>query len=559
MTSCGFLDVDPQVITSDNFYNNEQEALYGLAGVYGALNNEEVYGNYYSLQASNIDDLTYINRAANSDNIMMYNLQSSGTTEVYSIWRALYQGIKNANNFMAAIVETDFDKDGKLYNEARFLRAYYHFILAQAWGDVPVRKQAVTSHDEVMIAATPQFDVLCWVVDEMEQCIDKADITFDNAPSRIVRTTVQGILARVYLFMAGESVNRGENADQLKTDYLTKARNFALDVINSGNHGLAKDYSQIFINMIQDVYDKPSEENGMKTESMWEADFLGDRSSANYHSNGRIGDLIGLQNTGDKFTQNIANYSHGMYNGSLRLWDLYWTEDRTESDASAMVQDLRQDWNLPPYAYHGSSRPPYGQTSGEPAAKGVVKAPYVYKNVSTTDDPYAAPAIRFCGKYRREVEYEGRKNAKYLYTTINYPILRYSDVLLMYAEASNELSGPSEDAYAHVAAVRARAGVGTKDFADYDQNSFRQLIRNERGRELCFESLRKYDLIRWGIFVEQMHKYAEWTADSRWAEDANLSKYAREMGTNVMPQHIVLPVPSIELGVNKLLVQNPLW
>ena len=573
-SSCGFLEVDPQVITSDNFYENQQEVLDGLAGVYGALNNEEVYGNNYSLMASNIDDLSYVNRVADSKNVVMYNLHSAGTSEIYNIWRMLYEGVKNANAFMDAIVQTDFDEDGKLYNEARFIRAYYHFLLAQAWGDVPLRTKAVVSHDELLIAATPQHDVLCWVAKEMDACIAKAPEELDNAPSRVVRTTIQGILARVYLFMAGESVNRGENADQLKMTYLTKARDYALAVIDSNKHGLNKDYSQVFINMIKDIYDKPSTDNDNKTESMWEVDFLGDRSSASYHSNGRIGDLIGLQNTGDQYSKNLCNYAHGMYNGSLRLWDLYWSEDRTESDDAGKVQDRRQAWNLPPYAYHGSSKPPYGQTSGAKAEKGIDKAPYTYYviengtikqesgkkvDISTTEDPYTAQAIRFCGKYRREVEYEGLKTAKLLYTTINYPILRYSDVLLMYAEASNELSGPSEDAYNHVVAVRTRAGVGTKPLSDYDQNSFRELIRNERGRELCFESLRKYDLIRWGIFVEQMHKYAEWTEDVRWSANGDLSKYAKEMGTNVMPQHILLPVPSIELGVNKLLVQNPLW
>ena len=45
MTSCGFLDVEPQVICSDTFYNTQEEALYGLAGVYGVMNNEAFYGN----------------------------------------------------------------------------------------------------------------------------------------------------------------------------------------------------------------------------------------------------------------------------------------------------------------------------------------------------------------------------------------------------------------------------------------------------------------------------------------------------------------------------------
>ena len=550
LSSCSFLDVEPQVICSDTFYNTEKEVQYGLAGVYGVMSNEAFYGNYYSLMYSNIDDLCYFNRDMGS-NLLQFHRHTAGTSQIYDIWVELYQGIRNANAFMEAVVKTPFDKDGIYYNEARFLRAYYHFLLAQAWGDVPLRKAAVTTHDEVMIAATPQYDVLAWVASEMEACIELASESLENTPSRIAKTTVHGILSRVYLFMAGESVKGGD-----KTQLLTSAMNHADAVIQSGKHQLNPDYSQIFKNMIMDKYDTDYHE------SMWEVDFLGDRSSAENWTNGRIGDVIGLQSTGSSgFDTWNCNYSYGQYDGSLKLWDLYWRTDRTEDENElSIVNDKRQEWNLPPYNYAGNNNyPPYG--SGLASGKSIVsidKAPYVYDNVSTSQDPLAAPAIRNCGKYRREVEYEGHKSAKFLYTTINYPILRYSDVLLMYAEAANELGGVTQAAYDCVKAVRDRAGVKTNDMNTYDQASFRELVRNERGRELCFESLRKYDLIRWGIYVREMNAYSIWSADERWTKNAKANR-AASMGSYIKPMHVVLPVPSIELGVNDLLVQNPLW
>jgi len=551
LSSCSFFEVEPQVICSETFYNTEKEVQYGLAGVYGVMSNEAFYGNYYSVMYSNIDDLCYFNRDIGT-NYLQYNRHDAGTSQVYDIWVEIYQGIRNANAFMEAVVQTEFDKDGKYYNEARFLRAYYHFILAQAWGDVPLRKNAVKTHDEVMIAVTPQYDVLSWVVEEMEACIALADEELDNSPSRITKTTIQGILARVYLFMAGETVKGGD-----KQAFLTKARDHADAVIKSGRHQLNPDYSQIFKNMIMDEYDKEYHE------SMWEVDFFGDRSSAENWSNGRIGDVIGLQSGGSatNYSEWACNYSYGQYDGSLKLWDLYWRTDRTEDEHElTIVNDKRQEWNLPPYNYAGSSsQPPYGSglASGKSLA-GVDRTPYVYDKVSTNNDPLAAPAIRNCGKYRREVVYEGQKTAKLLYTTLNYPVLRYSDVLLMYAEASNEVSGVSQEAYDCVKAVRDRAGIKTKAMSEYDKESFRELVRNERGRELCFESLRKYDLIRWGIYVEEMNKYTEWTADERWSKNAKAAR-AASIGGYVKDMHIVLPIPSIELGVNDLLVQNPLW
>ena len=550
LSSCSFLDVEPQVICADTFYNTEKEVQYGLAGVYGVMSNEALYGNYYSLMYSNIDDLCYFNRDQGS-NLLQFQRHTAGTSQIYDMWVELYQGIRNANAFMEAVVLTNFDEDGAYYNEARFLRAYYHFLLAQAWGDVPLRKQAVTTHDAVMIAVTPQYDVLKWVVEEMEECIELAPESLEDTPSRIAKTTVQGILARVYLFMAGESVKGGD-----KAALLANAMNHADAVIKSGKHQLNPDYAQIFKNMIMDQYDK------QYRESMWEVDFLGDRSSAENWTNGRIGDVIGLQSTGSTgFDTWNCNYSYGQYDGSLKLWDLYWRTDRTEDENELpAVTDKRQEWNLPPYNYAGNDKqPPYG--SGLTSGKSVVsidKTPYVYDNVSTSQDPLAAPAIRNCGKYRREVEYEGHKSAKLLYTTINYPILRYSDVLLMFAEASNEINGVTQEAYDCVKAVRDRAGIKTNEMSAYDKETFRELVRNERGRELCFESLRRYDLVRWGIFVETMNEYVQWSNDERWVKNTKAQR-AASMGSYIKPMHVVLPIPSIELGVNDLLVQNPLW
>lgn len=550
LASCSFFDVKPQVICSETFYNTEDEVKYGLAGVYGVMNKEQFYGNYYSIMYANGDDLCYFNREA-STNFLQYNRHDATTVQIYDIWTAIYQGIRNANEFMEAVVKTEFDKDGKYFNEARFLRAYYHFILAQSWGNVPLRDEAVKTPDEVMCGATSQLDVLSWAASEMEVCLELADEELTAQPSRVTKTTMQGILARVYLFMAGASVEGGD-----KTEFLTRARDFAKAVIDSGKHSLNPDYSQVFINMIEDKYDTEWHE------SMWEAEFLGDRSSAESWSNGRIGDLLGLQSgnsSSTKFGEFNCNYSYGQYDGSLKLWDLYWQTDRTdEENALTTITDKRQDWNLPPYNYAGNAnQPPYGETSGQ-CVSGIDKTPYVYKSVSTTTDPTAAPAIRNCGKFRREVIYEGQKTAKNLYTTINFPILRYSDVLLMYAEASNELDGPTQTAYDCIEKVRSRAGIATRPFGEYGKDAFRELVRNERGRELCFESLRRFDLIRWGTFVQEMNAYTTWAADPRWSENVTASR-AASIGGSVTARNVLLPIPSIELGVNKQLSQNSLW
>lgn len=589
-SACTFLDTEPQIIPSDGCYTNETRLKYGLAGVYGALNSEELYGSYYSLQIANPDDLCYFNNYNNGETRPDRYNHSAGTAVIYETWLKLYEGIKNANEYMDEVGKSEFDPeelttDIKTYlAEARFLRAFYHFLLAQAWGDVPLRDAAATSPNpvNVQIAATPQEKVLKWCVDEIEAIVYDLDEGVEQTPSRVNQTVAEGILARIYLFMAGETVDQVEGLS--KQEMYGKAAYWANEVIASQKHRLNESYEQVFINMIQDQYDTEFRE------SMWEAEFLGDRTSSTYWTNGRIGDLIGLksQSGTTNYSEWACNYSYGYYNGSYTLWQLYWTDDRTADEASSRtVIDKRLTWNLPGYNYRGLNNQQISYQKDGATVTAVLKqdqsmykTPWLYKNnfampeIEGLDtnvenafdpadiiyDPTIMCAVRNAGKWRRETIYENQMSAKSLYTTINFPILRYSDVLLMYAEAINEYAGaPDEQAKEAVREVRRRAGVATDESQLSGQASFRNLVRNERARELAFEGLRKWDLIRWGIFVERMHLAGTNVPTESMYLNKTITDYAAGNYANVSARHIYLPIPTKELAVNHALQQNPLW
>lgn len=591
LPACSFLDTDPQIIPDDGYYNSEQKLIYGLAGVYGVLNSEALYGNYYSLQIANADDLCYFNNYNNSESRPDRYNHSAGTAAIYDTWSKLYEGIKNANRYIEAVEKTEIDP-GKLsvdiglyIAEARFLRAYYHFLLAQAWGDVPLRVKATTSPNpnDVQMAATPQEQVLKWCADEIEATIPDLYEPIDNTPSRVSQTVAQGILARVYLFMAGESVKQIDGLD--KKEMYRRAAYWANEVIASHKHDLNESYEEIFINMIRDQYDTQFHE------SMWEAEFLGDRTSATDWTNGRIGDLIGLrsQSRTTNYSEWACNYSYGYYNGSYTLWQLYWENDRTADEtASATVIDKRLTWNLPGYNYRGmnNQKISYKNKAGETVTRylqqtqSMFKTPWVYNNnfampdiegldqtienafdpADLVYDPTVMCAVRNAGKWRRETVYEKQMSAKSLYTTINFPILRYADVLLMYAEAINEYAGaPDDQAKEAIREIRKRAGVKTDESLLGDYRSFRDLVRNERGRELAFEGLRKWDLIRWGTFVEKMHNAGTNQPTENKYRNVSYTNYASANYANVTARHIYLPIPTKELAVNHALRQNPLW
>ena len=89
------------------------------------------------------------------------------------------------------------------------------------------------------------------------------------------------------------------------------------------------------------------------------------------------------------------------------------------------------------------------------------------------------------------------------YTSLNFPLLRYSDVLLMVAEAENEISSsPTTLAYKCLNDVRNRAGIAPYEEGSLSKEAFRQAVKDERAMELCFEHTRRHDLIRWGEYVK---------------------------------------------------------
>jgi len=559
--SCSFLDVEPHVIAEETFYDSKEDAQLALNGVYGVINSYQLYGCHLVIDLNYNDDLGHYMSTTGEFKGASMELDAN-SAGVYYVWTWLYKGIKNANAFMERIVQTDYDPDGEMYAQARFLRAHFYFLLAQNFRDVPLRETSTATYEDVKCPATSQFEVMTWAVNEMEASLENVTESLDHSPSDINKSIVHGILARDYLYMAGATVTGGD-----KKSYYVKARDHCKAVMDDGKHRLNPDYTQIFINMIADKYDREY------YESMWEADFLGDRTSSSYWGNSRWGELNGIRssNTGTDFSIINTNYAYGLFCNTLRLWDLYMTTDRVMLERTlSVVTDKRQDWNIPPYHYNGYSESanrlyPYG---GDPSdvrilIPGVDKVPWctgtIKKGRDTNSDPTCYKTGRYIGKFRRECIYEGRHEFKAIWNGINVPILRYTDVIMMYAEAVNEIEGgPNQEIYEIIKSVRDRAGIQTEPFSTYaTHDKFLQFIQNERGREFCFEGYRKFDLLRWGIYLSTMQEVAQMAAsDSRW--EAGKTAYTLIV-SRMSKKNEYMPIPSLELAVNTELRQNPLW
>lgn len=643
LASCKkFLDTVPtDSLQQTSYYDTEAKLTNALAGVYQVLGNPGIYGDNMFDQLGASTDEGFYNRSSQTTGIMVYNFDY-GNADLNNFWTQLYQGIERANILIKNInlASMDETKRQAVLGEATFLRGYYYYLLVTNFGDVPLKTSPTASVTAVDLVRTPAKEVYAQIISDMESAESKVNTsTAIGFGGRVSKTVVEGILARVCLSMAGYPLNdESQYANALK---------WAQKVQASGEHSLNPSYRQLFINLHQDIYDVK--------ESMWEVENKGTGADGLGNTN-RLANTNGIQLT---VNYDAIGYSYAFINATGKLFNFY------------SAGDQRKNWAIAPFSY----------------------------NTTTTPVSYAywTPAQiynRNAGKFRREYELSAVKSKNY--TPVNFPVLRYADVLLMLAEAENHINGPSVAAYNAINQVRRRGfgldantavatvavlsnltlasagntgylasqtsvpvtftggggsgatGVATVastgkitalavltpgmgytsepivtigtawatntvyaagtqvfngnilytvtsagtsntkaptqtsgastatgaiftyaglratataaiattqvDLAGLDKASFQLALEDERARELCFESLRKNDLIRWGKWVSVMNAVsAEIKANGLTFSFGSLA------GQNITARNLLFPIPASEITVNKLATQNPGW
>lgn len=559
--SCNkILDTVPSSdVTVQNYYSSQGELNLALSGVYNKF--LQLPGMGYLYVDFNVTDECC--RRINSTGIEAFNTTYSDA-KISALWRTLYSGISDANSLIVNINKANgiaaVDKNAIL-GEATFLRGYFYYILVTYFGAVPLIIEPVIDPTSANFPRTPISDIYSQIIKDMQKAEElvKTKTQWGGealAATHVTKTTVQGILARVFLSMAGYPLNGG--AEQYKN-----ARDYALKVMNSGEHSLINSittlecpsaYAQVFVNAILDKYNP--------NESMWEIDYSG--YSGTIHAGSWLGSSVGLNYTANN-TNIVGRGFTGMgVNGSL--FALY-------ENAGVGKTDFRRDWAIGAYDYRGSN-------------VAALQAPTTNQFINS----------RYPGKWRRSYSvglatlttaavaipnptiYNSLNTLNASYTSINFPLLRYSDILLMYAEADFQVNKSlNVDALNAINQVRRRAygldinSPGYADLSNAQKIDFMNTIIDERARELCFEALRRNDLIRWGIYVNTLKAVVN--SPNMYFRDYagnTLSKYTTSVATaNIIaysnfqasPEKFLLyPIPAAEMNSNKsITVQNPGW
>lgn len=495
-SSCGedFLVEDPKSqLGPDQIFGTESGVTVGVNGAYESL--YQIWRNreHYMVCDLTTDDMDY--QGGNSRRIEYneYTL-TSGNSRINRNWDRHYDGINRANTMIEGIPGAplnDAFKNKKL-GEVLFLRAYYYFNLVRLYGNVPLVLTPSTAEDDFYVSNTPAKTTYDQIIMDFETAMDllpNQDTYSGIDIGRVGKGTAAAFLAKVYLTRASYSELSGNRLPSdlggSSADYATAAS--LLERIIDGTMG-----SYALMSSPNEFY---LESNEGGPESLFDAQMLTDFKNGWPATN--------WNETPNPFT---VPGERGGFGNFLVTYDLL---DSFEAG------DKRLD--LFYYGDYADAEGTIYTTEENERFEGDI--PTLYKIWTTKMLDPANPIANLLGT--------------------NYPISRYSDVLLMFAEASNEAGGPSPKAMTAINDIRVRAELAPLNPA-LDQVAFRAAIRAERRVELYFEGHRRWDLLRWGNLKEVI--------------EAEMS----DVGITVdLPKHLLMPLSSKHTAVNPNLVQNP--
>lgn len=473
-----FLDQQPITeVGPETVFTDVNTAFQALAGVYGRLTGDQAYGIRLSLYYPVDNDLMMGPTGTQDDRraLAHYTL-SALNSELPNPFNQLFQGISYANIVIDRIPKMSMYSGGsdqqkkqlqRMLGEALALRAQFYYEAIRNWGDLPehflpsyieavdnplpVRKDRDALYDRIIGDLKTAADLVPWR-NELSSIGDAPD-------ERLTKGTIKGLRARIALARGGYSLRQNgtmqRGSDHLK--YYQIAKQETEEIISSGQHSLNPSFKALWKDVVGSR--AVADPNG---ELMFQVSGVGQGGTADtklgYYNGPRV--------------NNLGNSAINVLPTYFYLFDSL---------------DTRRDVTVAPYSV---------------GADGITK---------TTSNPTISLANIFDGKYRRDwIKNPGvSPTSQVQYFSLKWQILRYADVLLMFAEAENEINGPTAAAYNAINMVRRRgfgrpintANSATDLPTGLSKDAFFKNLVRERALELGGEGIRKYDLIRWNLLA----------------------------------------------------------
>ncbi len=553
-----FLEVEPEsTIGVDNFYQNAEEAEIALAGIYSILADDDVYGEVLGIVMDSGTDEAFYNRRFNEAWTVGLYRHTTADRFVERLWTGLYEAINLSNLFIEQLNPGTFEEGGefnRLLAEARFLRAHSYQILASRYGEVPMPLSSTKGLSDSDLAASSLETIYGQIESDFLFAAENL-LNIDDAEyveGRANGMAARGLLARMYLKMAGFPLNDTSKYELAKrqcqiiidsqlhslspTNFETSVDEFGEETVTVTTDG----YRTHFLNYIQNTYDT--------NESIFEISFRYLRDQGLF-TDGRFGAIngvpFGFGGGGPGFP-----FSFALVSATPLMRDAY--EDN----------DVRRDWNVANYLYNNRGdaiRPRNALSRDFTPGKYRRWEPANFEDLEAGVSPEEGEVEPF-------ILLEANSNPSRNFTGINMPVLRYADVLLMFAEADNAINGgPTSEAIARLNEVRNRAALkpiaeAKPDVLDSEESFFEELV-DERFRELCYEGLRFHDLVRWELLDDKLEDLQNSIVndDAFSPTNADHQAFQRSQINFDSTRHLSLPYPLQEVNLNDLLDQKLEW
>lgn len=470
-------------------------------------------------------------------------------------WTTAYTNIRRVNILLKNLPHARFGDDIKVRvkAEARFLRAYYYFILLEHYGGIPLMGDSVYHKEDIVPSARNTFDEC------VEYMVAECDAAADDLPwmhvgenyGRISKAACYGLKSRLLLYAAsplfnGESgvgderlralvgypasdPSRWERAEQAAAQLIEGAGGqYRLHLDNTTEPGYG--FYQVFqLRKNSEYLLARMQGSNSDLEGIWNPP------------------TFGVSDPGARPYLEIVN-AFGMKNGMSidEPGSGYDPEQPYKDRDPRLANTITRDQSLVFHRDGLARRPvniyidktdPNNVTSGQDAIyKGTPTGYYTYKML------------------HRDVAADWFNT----YTPRCFPIIRYAEILLNYAEARNErLAAPDEEVYRAVEAIRERAGLSPYQLrTGLSQAEMRDIIRNERRKELAFEGHRFFDVRRWKIAEEVENSQLHGTEPVRTASGKVFNTI--NVRKRVFDQRMYRwPIPQSEVAKSTDLLQNP--
>lgn len=528
ISSCqDYLDVIPKERVSDaTMWTSTGNADIFLNGIYGSIRGPIDFFDH----GDNYTDNTISQYLwAGSRSLYVLGIETPGTTSSLQQWNQ-YNNIRRCNVFISNVENSNLSETWKKTRlaEARFLRAYFYSLLWTTYGGVPIITNVLdrnTQGDEIFRARNTDEETFKFIVDECTSIA--ADLPDSPGKSRAGKGSALTLKAWCELFNASPLKNTAND----KSKWQLAAGTFK-QVMDLGVYTLFPDREALFY-----------EANNNNSEIIFDKTYQGGTNIGNSRSGLQpICFVGGTQNSwsGVNVTQELVD-EYAMSNG-LPIDDPasgYDPQNPYSNREKRFYQDINFDGNI--WNGHESV---YRTGSGS--------LNEIDFNFGSTGRP--------CTAYHplKGIETQYYVNGHNLLSSANWAIFRYAEVLLGYAEAQNEASGPDQSVYDAINLIRQRVELPPLE-QGLSQDEMRTAIHRERRVELCFEDKRWPDLIRLKL-AEKLIPGTVHTMKIETIGGKRVYSVVPTGGNNRAfdpAKNYLLPIPQSALDRNPELRQNP--